>query len=76
MVTVDPSSYSVGSRIYRGGSSAPNIGPVTDKTGYAERDRAYRTRMRLNALKKRAKAKREKRYMSSEYLSAPDGRTV
>lgn len=73
---MDPSSYSVGSRVYRGVSSAPNIGPVTNKQGYEERDRAYRTRMKLLALKKRAKARKNNRYISSENLGAPDGRTV
>jgi hypothetical protein len=72
---MDPSSYSVGTRVYRGTSSAPNIGPV-DKTGYAERDRKHRTRMRNQALLKRVQAKQQKRYMSSDYLSSPEGRTV
>lgn len=73
---MNPSSYSVGNRVYRGTSSAPNIGPVTDNQGYKERDRAYKTRMKNKALMKRYKAKQQKRYISSDYLSAPEGRTV
>lgn len=68
--------YAVGSRTYRGVSSAPNIGPVTNKTGYAERDRKYKTRRRNQALLNRIKAKQKGQYMSSAYLSAPEGRTV
>lgn len=70
------SSYAAGSKTYRGVSSAPNIGPVTNKEGYAERDLKYRTRRRNNALLKRVKAKQQKRYMSADFLSAPEGRTL
>jgi hypothetical protein len=70
-----PSSYSVGRRVYRGVSSAPNIGPV-DKQGYAERDRKYKTRLKNQALMKRIKAKQKGRYISSDYLSSPEGRTI
>jgi hypothetical protein len=75
------SKYSVGSKVYRGTSSAPNLGPVTDKEGYAQRDLEYQTRnrntrARNNVLLKRIKAKQKKRYMSSENLSAPQGRTL
>jgi hypothetical protein len=73
---MDPSSYSVGSRVYRGVSSAPNIGPVTNKEGYEERDRKHRTRMKQQALMERFKAGQKKRYMSSAYLGSPKGRTV
>jgi len=76
MSTSRAADYAVGSRTYRGVSSAPNIGPVTDKTGYAERDRKYKTRRRNNALLKRIRAGQQKKYMSSDYLSAPEGRTV
>lgn len=68
------SSYAVGSKTYRGVSSAPNIGPVTNNEGYAERDLKYKTRRRNNALLKRIQAKQQKRYMSADYLSAPEGR--
>lgn len=70
------SSYAAGSKTYRGMSSAPNIGPVTNTEGYKERDLKYRTRRRNNALLKRIKAKQQGRYMSADYLSAPEGRTV
>ena len=70
------SKYSAGSKTYRGVSSAPNIGPVTNTQGYAERDREYETRRRNNALLRRIKAKQQKKYMSADYLSAPQGRTV
>lgn len=70
------SSYAAGSKTYRGMSSAPNIGPVTNTEGYAERDLKYKTRRKNNALLKRIKAKQQKRYMSADYLSAPVGRTV
>jgi len=69
------SSYDVGSKVYRGVSSAPNIGPV-DKQGYAERDRKYKTRKRNTALLRRIQAKQKGRYISSDYLSAPQNRTV
>lgn len=75
------SSYAAGSKVYRGVSSAPNIGPVTNKEGYSERDLTYRTRKantkrRNNALLKRIQAQQKGRYMSSDSLSAPQGRTV
>jgi hypothetical protein len=68
--------FAAGSKTYRGVSSAPHIGPLTDVEGYAERDMKYRTRMRNNALLKRIQAGQKKRYMSSDYLSAPTGRTL
>lgn len=68
-------SYSAGSKIYNGGSSAPNIGPV-DKMGYRERDLKYKTRQRQNAILRRLQARQKGDYMSSANLSAPIGRTV
>ena len=73
---MNPSSYSVGSKTYRGVSSAPNYGPVTGKEGYAERDRKYKTRKQNTALLRRIQARRQKRYISADNLSAPVGRTV
>jgi hypothetical protein len=76
------SRYSVGSKTYRGVSSAPNIGPVNGREGYAQRDREYQTKKknnnnaRRNALLKRIQARQKGRYMSSDNLSAPIGRTV
>lgn len=69
-------SYAAGSKVYRGVSSAPNLGPVTNKEGYAERDRKYATRRRNSALLKRIRARQQKRYMSSDNLSSPVGRTI
>lgn len=70
------SKYAAGSKTYRGVSSAPNMGPTSGQEGYAERDLKYRTRARRNALLRRVQAKQKKRYMSADYLSAPEGRTV
>lgn len=75
------SKYSVGSRVYRGTSSSPNLGPITNKEGYAQRDAEYDTRKKNMSLKrklllKRVRAQQNKRYMSSENLSAPPGRTI
>lgn len=67
--------YAAGSKIYNGGSSAPNIGPV-DKMGYRERDLKYKTRQRNNAILRRLQARQSNRYMSSDNLSAPLNRTV
>ena len=70
------SAYAVGSKTYRGVSSAPNYGPVNGKEGYAERDRKYQTRKKNTALLRRIQARQGKRYISSDNLSAPQGRTV
>lgn len=75
------SRYSVGSKVYNGTRSAPNLGPVNGKEGYAQRDLEYQTRkkataMRKNALLKRIQARQKGRYMSSDNLSSPQGRTV
>lgn len=69
-------NYAAGSRVYRGVSSAPNIGPVTNTQGYAERDRKYRTKAKNNALLRRVQAGQQKRFMSSAWLSSPEGRTL
>jgi hypothetical protein len=70
-------SYAAGSKTYRGVSSAPSLGPKTNTEGYAERDLKYKMmKARNNALLRRIQAKQKKRYMSSDYLSAPQGRTV
>lgn len=70
------SSYAVGSKTYRGVSSAPNYGPVNGKEGYAERDRKYKTRKKNTALLRRIQARQSNRYMSADNLSAPQNRTV
>jgi hypothetical protein len=76
MSTSRAADYAVGSRTYRGVSSAPNIGPVKNREGYDERDRKYKTRRRNRALLNRLKAKQKGRYMSSDYLSAPERSTL
>lgn len=68
-------SYAAGSKIYNGGSSAPNIGPV-DKMGYRDRDLKYKTRQRNNAILRRLQARQKGNYASSANLSTPIGRTV
>lgn len=70
------SSYSAGSKTYRGVSSAPNYGPVNGREGYAERDRKYKTRKRNTALLRRIQSRQKKRYISADNLSAPEGRTI
>lgn len=37
-------NYSAGKKVYGGGRPMPNIGPVSDLSGYAERDNAARAR--------------------------------
>lgn len=69
-------AYAVGSKVYNGSRSAPNYGPVNGREGYAERDRKYQTRKRNNALLRRVQARQKGRYMSADYLSAPQNRTV
>lgn len=75
------SKYSVGSRVYNGTSSSPNLGPVTNKEGYAQRDLEYATKKknsqrRRSLLRKRIMAQQQGRYMSSDSLKAPEGRTL
>lgn len=70
------SSYAVGSKTYRGVSSAPNYGPVNGREGYAVRDRTYKTRKKNTALLRRIQARQRGRYISADNLSAPENRTV
>lgn len=67
--------YTAGSKVYNGGSSQPNLGPV-DPAGYRERDLKYKTQQRNNAILRRMQARQKGNYMSSANLSAPVGRTV
>jgi hypothetical protein len=69
-------SYAAGSKVYGGGRSAPNIGPVSDTMGYRERDLKYKTRQRNNAILRRLQARQKGDFGSSANLSAPIGRTV
>lgn len=54
--------YAAGNKIYGGGRSAPNIGPV-DPTGYMERDSKYQARR--EAMERRLKAMKNHNYMDS-----------
>lgn len=60
--------YGAGNKVYGGGRSAPNVGPVTGngQSGYAERD--ARGKMRRNALLRRMKAGQSGRYMNQDWL--------
>ena len=73
--------YAVGPKTYNGTRSSPNLGPTSGQQGYAQRDLEYKTRkkntkQRNNALLKRIQARKGKRYMSSENLSTPQGRSL
>lgn len=70
------SAYAVGSKTYRGVSSAPNYGPVNGKEGYAARDRKYKTRKKNTALLRRIQARQKGQHISADNLSSPPGRTV
>lgn len=60
--------YGAGNKVYGGGRSAPNVGPVGGQgmLGYKERD--MRGRLRRDALLKRMKAGQQGRYMSAPWL--------
>lgn len=65
--------YGAGPKQYgASGRSAPNIGPVSDKQGYRERD--LRTKAMRNAMLKRMQAGQRGRFMSSDFMS-PQGRS-
>lgn len=59
------SPYAVGNKIYGGGRSFPNIGPV-DKLGYRERDAA--SKARRDAIMRRMKANMNAKYSSSDSM--------
>lgn len=59
--------YAAGDKRYgASGRSAPNIGPTTNREGYAERDR--QAKMRRALMLKKMKAIQGGRMMSPEYL--------
>lgn len=60
--------YGAGRKVYGGGRSAPNVGPVSGagQLGYQERD--MRGRLRRDALLARMKAGQQGRYMSPPWL--------
>lgn len=57
--------YAVGSRIYGGSRSFPNIGP-SDPTGYRERD--LKASARRSAILRRMKARQKGNFMSADSL--------
>jgi hypothetical protein len=61
-------SYAAGNKIYGSGRSNPTMGPV-DPTGYLERDAAVK--LKRNALLRRMKAGKDKRFMSPDWLGGP-----
>lgn len=64
-------SYGAGNKIYGGGRSSPNIGPVGDRTGYVERD--SKAKVQRNALLRRQQAMSSGKYMSADYLRPQQG---
>lgn len=60
--------YGAGNKVYGGGRSAPNVGPVSGegKMGYLDRD--MRGKMRRNALLQRMQAGQRGNYMNPNYL--------
>lgn len=60
--------YGAGNKVYGGGRSAPNVGPVSGqgRMGYIDRD--LRGRMRRDALLKRMKASQRGDYNNPDYL--------
>lgn len=63
--TADIIPYSVGNRIYGGGRSSPNIGPV-DRMGYAERDATAAARR--NAILRRMQSLQGGKFASADAL--------
>lgn len=64
----DFNSYAAGNKVYGGGRSAPNYGPV-DKLGYRERDAAVK--LKRNAMLRRLKANLKQNYMNQNSLGGP-----
>lgn len=58
--------YSVGNKVYGGGRSFPNLGPVADKSGYRERD--AKSKARRNAILRRLKANSGGKYASADSM--------
>jgi hypothetical protein len=57
--------YAVGNKVYGGGRSFPNMGPV-DKLGYRERD--AKSKARRQAILSRLKANMSGKYASSDSM--------
>lgn len=62
-------SYAAGGKIYGGGRNAPNVGPVRNMQGYAERDNKAKG-MRA-ALLRRMKANKTGNFASSAAQTPP-----
>jgi len=50
-------NYVAGRRIYKGGATAPNVGPVANKAGYAKRDAERKAAAQMAAMKKKCGGK-------------------
>lgn len=61
--------YSAGAKVYGGGRSAPNIGPV-DPLGYKERDAKKRSMNKKIAMRK-LKAKKTGNFFSADFMRGP-----
>lgn len=62
----DYQSYAAGNKVYGFGRNSPHSGGGLDPMGYRERDQ--RTKLRRNALLRRMKAQKNKKYMSQDWL--------
>lgn len=65
------SNYSAGTKRYGAGRSMPNIGPVSDLLGYAQRDNENQARR--NALLRRLRAQDTGNPMNLGYLNYATG---
>lgn len=59
--------YAAGKKQYSSIFGAPNVGPVSDKSGYIDRDLAAKSKR--NALLRRLRAGIKGNFMSSEFLT-------
>lgn len=60
--------YAAGRKVYGGGRSMPNIGPVNDKLGYAERDN--KAKAKKNILLRRLKGQMSGSPMSPKIMTS------
>lgn len=63
--------YATGKKRYGGGRTAPNVGPVRDVLGYAQRD--SKLRAKKNAVLRRMKGQDTGNPMNSDYLRSKGG---
>lgn len=64
-------AYAAGIKHYGGGRSMPNLGPVSNKLGYAKRD--LKRSALQNAIARRMKAQDKGNPMAFNYLNAQGG---